>query len=294
MVGFGATPNVMPDSTVFGALDALKLNPPAIGAGFAASVTTGAAVEAVEAVDAVVTGVAGLPNENAGSGADVGSVISGFLDASLKPASDLAAVKGDGVVMVAANENPPSRGVDSLAVAGLTVDDVVAEAVVAFSANEMVGFVGKPNDGTDTLFGSVVTLAAVDVAIVAGGVDLIASVDSAAAAAVLVSFLFLWVSGTVTVVGDGKLSTDVVVAVLNVTVVFSPELSVAPLELTTTSDSCGVALSVLTLLSTSSWASSSRNTLSKSANLFDVPFLFTLKTVEVFVFGFTNEMGLSS
>lgn len=95
---------------------------------------------------------------------------------------------------------------------------------------------------------------------------------------------------------DGKLRTDVVVAVLNVTVVLSPLLNEAVLSAMTIGVSIAFALSALAPLSTSSRVSLSLRQLNSIFNLSrgPDPSLLILKMVDVLVFGFTNEMRLSS
>lgn len=246
--GVAATPNEVFKFGLFDTVEAPKLNPPATGLDFAASVA-GTAVTA--AVETALAGVAGFPNENVGKTADGGIEFSDVFGAcvTLGVASVLvAASDGDGVVAVAENENPPRRGTDSLVVTGFIVDAEVDAAVVAFNANEMVGFAGSPNDGRGVLFGNVFALFALDVAMMALGVDFVTSDDSGAGVVPVVSFFCV----SDTVPANGKLSTEVVVAVLNVTVVFSPELNDAVPDAVTIGDSSTFALPDLVPLSTSS------------------------------------------
>lgn len=269
---------------VFGVVDAPKLNPPAAGIGFAAS-KGGAAV----AGDAKrVIGAAGLPNENDGKDVDVGTGFSGcFVTGKLFTfVSGFEAIEGDVVVNVAPKENPPRRGTDSLDVTVLVFSPIVIGAVVvAFIANEIVGLAGSLNVGNGVLFGNASAL-------LATGVDLIASDTPVTGIAMLGPFF--GVSGAV--MADGKLRTDVVVAVLNVTVVLSPLLNEAVLAAMTIGVSFAFVLSALAPLSTSSRESLSFRQLNSIFNLSRAPdpSLLILKMVDVLVFGFTNEMRLSS
>lgn len=217
-------------------------------------------------------------------------------------ASGFEAVRGDVVGIVAANENPPRRGTDPLDdtrfVAGLVVD----AAVVVFNANDIDGFAGSLNVRSVVLFGSEPALLVIGVAIDAmgaietiGEIGLILIVSDAAVTAGAMLAPVFGISGVVT--ADGKLKTDVVVAVLNVTVVVrSPVLNEAVVKGTTTGDSNGFALSSLAPVSTSSRASPSLKQLSIIASLdfLGAPLFLIVKTVDVFAFGFTNEIPLSS
>lgn len=98
---------------------------------------------------------------------------------------------------------------------------------------------------------------------------------------------------------DGKLKTDVVVAVLNVTVVFSLPLNDARFDATAVfvTNSLAFVFSALTPLSISSRDSPpslKKLSIIASFDLAPVRSLSTLKTVDVLAFGFTNEMRLSS
>lgn len=180
-------------------------------------------------------------------------------------ASGFEAVRGDVVGIVAANENPPRRGTDPLDDTRFVVGVVVDATVVVFNANEIDGFAGPLR--SVVLFGSAPALFAIDVAIGAIGaietigtigaietmgaigLNLIVSDASVTAGAMLVPIF--GISDVLT--ADGKLRTDVVVAVLNVTVVVrSPVLNEAVLKGTTTGDSIGFALYSLAPVSTSS------------------------------------------
>lgn len=120
--------------------------------------------------------VADFSNENAGNGAEVGTTFSIFFVVceSFEFAAGFDAIRGDDVVIVLANENPPSGDTDSLNVTEFVVGFVVDAAVDAFTANEIVGFDCSPNVGRDVLFGNATALFTVDVSIVAIGFDFIA------------------------------------------------------------------------------------------------------------------------
>lgn len=142
-------------------VDAPKLNPPAAGIGFATS-ERGAATAGA---DERVIGVTGFPNENDGKDAGVGIGFSTcFVACKLFTfVSGFEAIEGDVVVNVAPKENPPRRGTDSLDVTVLVFSPIVVGAVVvAFIANEIVGFAGSLNVGNGVLFGNASAVLATD------------------------------------------------------------------------------------------------------------------------------------
>lgn len=228
------TPNDGAKLVLFGAAVAPKLNPPAAGIVFAAASEAGAAVTGAEIAE--VAGAAGFPNENAGKGVNVGMVSSGFFVCAGCEAftftSTFEAMAGAGVVIAAANENPPRRGPASPDDAVIVVELVVGAAIVAFIANEIFGFDGSLNVGRDVLLDKASALFAFDVAIVAtiGLVGFVATPDTSVTGEAMTAPFFCF-SAPVEI-ADGKLNTDVVVAVLNVTVVCSPVLNDAALDAT--------------------------------------------------------------
>lgn len=154
------TPNV--NCGFFGAVVAPKLKPPAAGVDLRDSTAVAAAVEAM-------VGVEVLPNENVGSAVDADIALAllcvatiSFSDLfvaseSFKLVSLLAAIAAaDGVVNVAAKENPPRRGTYSLAAETVAVElsDGDMAVVVGFNANEIVGFGCSLVAETATIFGN--------------------------------------------------------------------------------------------------------------------------------------------
>lgn len=247
------TPNDVVKLVLFGGADAPKLKPPAAGIVFAVASEAGAAAIGVETVEIAA---AGFPNENAGKGVIVGMVSSCFFVCvgceAFKFKSAFEAMAGAGVVIVAPKENPPRRGSDSLDVAVIVVKLVVEAAVVAFNANEIFGFDGSLNVGRGILLGKASALFAFDVAIVAtiGLVGFVAPPDTSVTGAAMNAPFFCFSVPVET--ADGRLKTDVVVAVLNVTVVWSPVLNDAVLDATAIGNSLIFFLSGGTPLSTSS------------------------------------------
>lgn len=184
-------PNDVFKVVLLGAFVPPKLKPPAAVTVFATSEVD---VAVAARVEETFVGVAGFPkenpvngvvfdvdvadfsNENAGNGEEVGTIFSVFFVfcESFKFAADFDAIRGDGVVIVLANENPPSGDTASLNVTEFVVGFVVDAAVAAFTANEIVGLVCSPNVGRGVLFGNATALFSVDVSIVAIGIDFIA------------------------------------------------------------------------------------------------------------------------
>lgn len=129
---------------------------------------------------------------------------------------------------------------------------MVEAGAVAFNANEIFGFDASLNVGRDVLLGKASELFANDIAVDAtiglvgfGGPP----VTSVTGEAMNAPFFCLSVPVEA---ADGKLNTDVVVAVLNVTVVCSPVLNDAVLDATPSGNLLFSILSGRTPLSTSS------------------------------------------